>query len=84
MTENRQKQLDSNDEIELMDLLVVLWGKKWLIIIGTLVCLIATGAVTFIMPRIYEVSSSIEVGKVDNRFIEVDPCKCQVLFPVPW
>jgi len=84
MTENRQNQLNPSDEIELMDLLAVLWRREWLIIIGTLVCIISAGVATFIMPRIYEVSSSIEVGKVDNRFIEVDPCKCQVLFPVPW
>jgi len=73
MMKNRQDQLNSNDEIELMDLLVVLWRWKWLIIIGTIVCLIVAGIVTFNMPKIYRVLSSIEVGKVDNRFIEESP-----------
>jgi len=68
--ENNQSRLNTEDEIELMDLLIVLWRRKWLIIIGTLVCAITAGIVAFNMPKIYEVSSSIEIGKIDSGFVE--------------
>jgi len=71
--ENNQSRLNTENEIELMDLLVVLWKRKWLIVIGTLVCAITAGIVAFNMPKIYEVSSSIEMGKVDSGFVEESP-----------
>jgi len=71
--DSQSYQLNSDDEIQLIDLLLVLWKRKWLIIIGTLICLIAAGITAFIMPKIYEVSSSVEVGKVEDRFVEEAP-----------
>lgn len=68
--ENNQSRLNTEGEIELIDLLVVLWRKKWLIIVGTLICAITAGIVAFNMPKIYEVSSSIEIGKIDSEFVE--------------
>ncbi len=37
----------SDDEIELIDLLRVLWKWKWMIILITFVCMLAAGGVQF-------------------------------------
>ena len=49
-----------DDEIELIDFLRVLWKRKWLIILITLVCMLAAGVASFVMPKIYKVSTAIE------------------------
>ena len=50
------------DEIELMDYLKVLWKWKFLIILGTLVCAVIAGIVSFNMTRIYEVKMIVSPG----------------------
>lgn len=59
-----------DEEIELMDYLIVLWKRKWLIMVGTFICLITAGMVAFNMTKIYEVSTSINVGRIEGRFVE--------------
>ena len=59
-----------DEEIELMDYLVVLWKRKWLIMVGTFICLVTAGIVAFNMTKIYEVSTSINVGRIEGRFVE--------------
>jgi len=51
-----------DDEIELIDLLRVLWKWKWMIILITFVCMLAAGVFSFMMPKIYKVSTAIEPG----------------------
>jgi capsular polysaccharide biosynthesis protein len=53
-----------DDEIELIDYLRVLWKWKWLIILVTLVCMFVAAVVSFMMPKIYKVSMSIEPGVI--------------------
>jgi len=77
VTEGNKNSLNPTDEVQLIDLLLVLWKKKWLIIVGTLICVVTAGIVAFIMPKVYEVSSSIEVGKVEDKFIEEAPVVSQ-------
>ena len=50
------------DEIELIDLLRVIWKWKYLIIGGTLVCAIAAMVVSSIMPKIYRIETVIRPG----------------------
>ena len=71
--ESNQQQYPQNyppyeDEINLIDYLKVLWKWKWLIIAGTLICVVATAVISSQMPKIYEVSTVIEPGiiGVDN------------------
>ena len=52
----------ADDEIELIDLLRVLWKWKWMIILITFVCMLAAGVFSFMMPKIYKVSTAIEPG----------------------
>jgi uncharacterized protein involved in exopolysaccharide biosynthesis len=50
------------DEIELMDLLKVLWKWKYLIIIGTLVCAVAAAVVSLNMTKVYGVTTVLQPG----------------------
>lgn len=51
------------DEMELMDYLNALWKRKWLIIIFTLVCVIAMGIVSFLLPSKWEVEILMQPSK---------------------
>ena len=48
--------MDENiqDEINLMDYFQVIIKRKWLILVGTLLCLVIAGVVSFSMPKVYE------------------------------
>ena len=68
-------------EIELIDYLSVIWKRKWIIIIGTVLCMIIAGAVSFILKPVYEIDAIIQPGKffVENEagnfeeFVVEDP-----------
>jgi len=51
------------DEIELMDLLLVIWKRKWLIILPTLLCVIAAGIISFRLPEVWEIDVLITPSK---------------------
>ena len=65
-----------DDEVQLIDYLRVIWRWKWLIILGTFLCMVVAGVVSFNMPKIYEVSMTIEPGIIgvngNGRFIYLD------------
>ena len=64
------------DEIELIDLLRVLWKWKWMIIMITFVCMVAAGVVSFMMPKLSKVFMTIEPGIIgldeNGRLIHLD------------
>lgn len=65
------------DEINLIDLLRVIWKWKWLIIAGVVICVVTAAVISFRMPRIYEVSMYIEPGivgvnKENGNFLYID------------
>jgi succinoglycan biosynthesis transport protein ExoP len=45
---------DTTEEINLMDYILVIRKRKWLIILGTLLCMVVAGVVSFRMPKVYE------------------------------
>jgi polysaccharide biosynthesis transport protein len=49
------------DEINLMDYIYVIRKRKWIIILGTLICMAAAGVVSFSMPKIYEAMTYLMV-----------------------
>ena len=51
------------DTIELIDYLRVIWKRKILIIVGTLVCMVAAGVVSLWLPEIYRAEALISIGK---------------------
>jgi LPS O-antigen subunit length determinant protein (WzzB/FepE family) len=64
-----------HDEINLIDVLIVVWKWKWLIVIGTLLGAIVAGIISLQQPKIYEVSMVVEpgiIGKSGTNFIYVD------------
>jgi len=71
-----QMREDFDDEIQLIDYLRVIWKWKWLIILGTFLCMVVAGVVSFNMPKIHEVSMTIEPGIIgvnkDGKFIYLD------------
>ena len=71
-----QMRENFDDEIQLIDYLRVIWKWKWLIILGIFVCMVVAGVVSFNMPKIYEVSMTIEPGIIgvdkEGKFIYLD------------
>jgi len=60
------------DEIELMDIFLVLWKKKILIIGGTLICIIFAAIYSLYSPKIYQVQMKIRPGyvKLGSGYLE--------------
>jgi len=52
------------DEIELMDYLLVIWKRKRLIILPTLLCVIAAGVISFVLPQKWEVDAIIQPSRL--------------------
>lgn len=50
------------DEIELMDILRVIWKWKRLIILGTIFCAVAAGVISFLLPKVYSIDMVIRPG----------------------
>ncbi|MGM0427935.1 MAG: Wzz/FepE/Etk N-terminal domain-containing protein [Thermodesulfobacteriota bacterium] len=50
------------DEIELMDLLKVIWKWKYLILAGTLICAVGAALISLQMTRVYRVDMSVSPG----------------------
>ena len=51
------------DTIELIDYLRVIWKRKMLIIVGTLVCMVAVWVVSLRLPEVYRAEALISIGK---------------------
>jgi capsular polysaccharide biosynthesis protein len=68
--------MEEEDSIELIELLSVVWRRRWFIIILTLACAVAAGIISFAMPKMYEVYMLIEPGVIDispdGKFIYLD------------
>ncbi|MGM0454387.1 MAG: Wzz/FepE/Etk N-terminal domain-containing protein, partial [Thermodesulfobacteriota bacterium] len=74
MDDTRENYPD--DEIELIDILRVVWKWKWLIIGGTLLCAVIAGAITYNQPKVYSVDMVLRPGvaeiKEDGGYIYID------------
>lgn len=67
------------EEINLMDYLNVLWKRKWLIIIPALLCAIAAGVYSFLLPPVWEVDAFILSSKL---FIQTEGGKFEEIVVV--
>ncbi|MBW1957543.1 MAG: hypothetical protein JRI63_03285 [Deltaproteobacteria bacterium] len=75
MHEDHQTQTESHkiehyeDEIELIDILRVIWKWKYFILVGTAVCGLATAVISLNMPKIYRIEMTLEPGilSMDER-----------------
>lgn len=50
------------DEIELMEIFMVIWKWKYIIMAGTLFCTLAAAIISFSMPKIYSVDMVLQPG----------------------
>ncbi len=50
-------------KVELFDYLNIILKRKWIIIFGTLLCLIIAGIVSFLLKPVYEIDAIIQPGK---------------------
>jgi len=57
-----QRQCD-NDEIDLFELFLVLWKRKWIIFAITTVATVAAVIISFMLPKIYYVNAIIQPGR---------------------
>lgn len=53
------------DEIELIDILRIVWKRKYLILVGTIVCGLIAAAISFNMKKIYSIDMILSPGIVD-------------------
>jgi len=59
-----EDRMPNYEEVDLMDYLKVVWKWKYLIIIGTVVCAAIAGMVSLSLPRVYETTEVIEIGRI--------------------
>jgi len=72
---------ENEGEIELIDFLIIIWKRKWLIILSTLFLVIAAGVISFLLPQKWEVDAIIQPSKyiiqteagAYNEIVVVDP-----------
>jgi len=71
-----QRDDQFEDEIELMDYLKVLWKWKYLILVGTLVCVIGAAVVSLNMTKVYGINTIVQPGLLkatdDGKILYID------------
>ncbi|MBC2742002.1 MAG: hypothetical protein HGJ93_02870 [Desulfosarcina sp.] len=61
----------ADDEIDLVDLFLIIWKRKMMIIAVTLLLTVAAAGISFIMPKVYEVVAILEPGKdAEGKLVE--------------
>jgi len=62
--------MPEEDEVSLYDYIKVISKWKWFIIIGTFACIFTAGVVSLRLPKVYEASLDLKIGKVWGSSIE--------------
>lgn len=57
-------------EIEIVDYMKIIWRRKWLVLFGTLLVAIITGAFSLLLPKTFESIGIIQIGKIEGALIE--------------
>ena len=58
------RPVDSRDEIELVEILKVIWKWKYLILVGTLVFVLTAGVISSNKPKVYRINMVLKPGVV--------------------
>jgi len=58
------------EEIDLMDYVKVILKRKWLILVIFFGAAIAAGIFSFLMPKVYKIDTSLEVGQIAGEAVE--------------
>ncbi len=67
--EEKLKNIDA-DEINLMDYVMVILKRKWLVFGIFLIFIIVVGVFSYFTPKIYDIDTSLEIGKIGKTIIE--------------
>jgi len=68
---NQEEKISTEyEEIDLMDYVKVLLKRKWLILAVFLGAAIVAGIFSFILPKVYKIDTSLEVGQVAGGVVE--------------
>ncbi len=63
--------MPEEDEVSLYDYIKVIRKRKWLIVIGTFVCILTAAIVTFFLPRVYETGATLTMEGVDIPDVKI-------------
>ena len=64
------QRLCDDDEIDLLELFLVLWKRKWIIFVVTIVATVASVIISFMQPKIYCVDAIIQPGRdADGKLV---------------
>ncbi len=63
--------MPEEDEVSLYDYIKVISKRKWLIVIGTFVCILTAAIVTFFLPRVYETGATLTMEGVDIPDVKI-------------
>ena len=63
--------MPEEDEVSLYDYIKVISKRKWLIVIGTFVCILTAAIVTFFLPRVYETGATLTMEGVDTPDVKI-------------
>ena len=60
-----------DNEIDLVDIFLIIWKRKKMIIVVTLLLTVTAAGISFIMPKVYEVVAILEPGRdVEGKLVE--------------
>lgn len=68
--ENQEQKEKFEEEIDLRDYVNVILKRKWVIIAIFLIAVIAAVIISFLMPRTYQSSALLEIGKIESNYLE--------------
>ncbi len=63
--------MPEEEEASLYDWIKVISKRKWLIVIGTFVCILTAAIVTFFLPRVYETGATLTMEGVDTPDVKI-------------
>ena len=61
-----------NDEINLMDYIKVIIKRKMTIIGVLIICVVASTIVSFRMPKVYQINSTVRIGSISGSLFTVN------------
>ena len=63
--------MPEEDEVSLYDYIKVISKRKWLIVIGTFVCILTAAVVTLLLPRVYETRATLNMEGSDTPDVKI-------------
>jgi uncharacterized protein involved in exopolysaccharide biosynthesis len=57
------RRYNADDEINLIDLFLIVWKRKWMIVVVTLLVTVIAAGGSLVLPEVYEVTAMLELAK---------------------